>query len=79
MAATTLAREAQLFFLDEQGRLDETHSVRWTLAAGPAPQTYLLDLSNAPGWHGVVTGLRLDPVSVGDGGTVVVQSLRLVK
>jgi hypothetical protein len=78
MAATTAARDAQLFFLDEQGRLDEAHSVRWTLAAGPAPLTYQLDLSNAPDWHGVVTGLRLDPVSVGNGGTVVVQSLRLI-
>ncbi|MGB9633906.1 MAG: hypothetical protein ACPL8I_11295, partial [Chloroflexaceae bacterium] len=73
----TAARDAQLFFLDGNGRADEAHSLRWTLEPGPAAHTYRLDLRAAPGWEGVITGLRLDPVSVGDGGTVVVEWLRL--
>jgi hypothetical protein len=78
LAANTAARDAQLFFLDSNGRADEARSLRWTLEPGPAAHTYRLDLRAAPGWEGVITGLRLDPVSVGDGGTVVVEWLRLV-
>ena len=79
MAAGTTARDAQLFFLDEQGHLDEARSVRWSLGAGTLPQTYRLDLGAVPGWRGVVTGLRLDPVGAGDGGAVVIESIRLVR
>ncbi|MCS6880491.1 MAG: DUF2723 domain-containing protein [Oscillochloridaceae bacterium] len=77
LAADTAARDAQLFFLDSNGRADESRSLRWTLEPGPAAHTYRLNLRAAPGWEGVITGLRLDPVSVGDGGTVVVEWLRL--
>ncbi|MCX7790762.1 MAG: DUF2723 domain-containing protein [Chloroflexaceae bacterium] len=77
LAADTAARDAQLFFLDRNGRADEARSLRWTLEPGPAAHTYRLDLRGAPGWEGVITGLRLDPVSAGDGGTVVVEWLRL--
>ena len=77
LAAGTAARDAQLFFLDSNGQADEARSVRWTLEPGPAAHTYRLDLRAAPGWEGVITGLRLDPVSAGDGGTVVVEWLRL--
>ncbi|NTU85715.1 MAG: hypothetical protein HGA45_41370, partial [Chloroflexales bacterium] len=79
MAADAAARDAQLFFLDEAGRLDEARSVRWALAPGPEPHTYRLDLGDAPGWQGVVAGLRLDPVGVGGGGAVVVESIRLAR
>lgn len=77
LAADTAARDAQLFFLDSNGRADEARSLRWTLEPGPAAHTYRLDLRTAPGWEGMITGLRLDPVSVGDGRTVVVEWLRL--
>lgn len=77
LAADTAARDAQLFFLDSNGRADEARSLRWTLEPGPAAHTYRLDLRGAPGWEGMITGLRLDPVSAGDGGTVVVEWLRL--
>jgi hypothetical protein len=79
MAADTAARDAQLFFRDEAGLIDEARSVRWALAPGAAPETYQIDLSDAAGWQGVVTGLRLDPVGVGDGGVVVVEWIRLVR
>ncbi|MFQ3661275.1 MAG: DUF2723 domain-containing protein [Chloroflexaceae bacterium] len=77
LAADTAARDAQVFFLDGNGQADEARSVRWSLEPGPAAHTYRLDLRAAPGWEGVITGLRLDPVSAGDGGTVVVEWLRL--
>lgn len=78
LAATTTARDAQLFFLDEAGQVAEERSLRWELAPGAELQTYRLDLRTAPGWTGVVTGLRLDPVGVGDGGLVVVEAIRLL-
>jgi hypothetical protein len=78
LAATTAARDAQLFFLDEAGQVDEARSLRWELAPGAEAQTYQLELRDAPGWAGVVTGLRLDPVGVGDGGVVVIESIRLL-
>jgi hypothetical protein len=76
LAADTAARDAQLFFLDTAGRVDESRSVRWELSPGLA--TYRIALRDLPGWTGIVTGLRFDPVGVGDGGTVVVESMRLV-
>jgi hypothetical protein len=78
LATTTAARDAQLFFLDEAGQVDEARSLRWTLAPGSQVQTYRLELRDTPGWAGVVTGLRLDPVGVGDGGLVVVEAIRLL-
>lgn len=78
LAADTADREAQIFFLDAEGRADEARSLRWRLEPGPEPHTYALDLRGAPGWEGLVTGLRLDPVGAGDGGTVVVEAIRLL-
>jgi hypothetical protein len=78
LAAGTAARDAQLFFLDAGGQADEARSVRWTLAPADGPTTYRLDLRSAPGWSGTITGLRLDPVGAGDGGTVVLESIRLL-
>lgn len=78
LAADTAARDAQLFFLDAGGQTDEARSLRWELAPGPEPHTYRLELRGAPGWEGTVTGLRLDPVSAGDGGTVRLEWLRLL-
>jgi hypothetical protein len=78
LAATTAARDAQLFFLDAAGRADEGRSLRWQLAPGPEARTYRLDLRAAPGWRGTIGGLRLDPVGSGDGGTVMVESIRLL-
>ena len=79
MATTTAARDAQLFFLDAAGRVDEARSLRWTLEPGPELHTYRLELRGAPGWQGLVTALRLDPVGVGDGGQVLVESIRLIR
>lgn len=78
LAADTAGRDAQLFFLDGAGQVDEARSVRWSLEPGPEPHSYTLDLRGAPGWQGVVTGLRLDPVGDGAGGVVVVESIRLL-
>ncbi|PDV96410.1 protein O-mannosyl-transferase family [Candidatus Chloroploca asiatica] len=77
MAATTAARDAQLFWLDENGQTDEARSMRWTLIEGEEFATYRLDLAAAPGWQGIITGLRLDPVGVGDGGSIVLASIQL--
>ena len=79
MVTTTTARDAQLFFLDEAGRVDEARSLRWTLEPGPERHTYRLELRGVAGWQGLVTGLRLDPVGVGDGGQILVESIRLIR
>ena len=77
LATDTAARDAQLFLLDA-GQADEARSIRWELRPGPAPQTYRLNLRGAPGWAGTISGLRLDPVGIGDGGTVVLEAIRLL-
>lgn len=78
LAADTAARDAQLFFLTGTGQADEARSLRWNLEPTDEPVTYRLDLRGAPGWVGMVTGLRLDPVGTGDGGTVTVEAIRLL-
>jgi hypothetical protein len=78
MAASTAARDAQVFFLDGGGQASEDRSLHVQLQAGPAMHTYRLDLRGAPGWGGRLGGLRLDPVGTGDGGTVTVEAIRLL-
>jgi hypothetical protein len=78
MAVTTTARDGQIFFLDANGQAAETRSIRFTLEPGPGAHTYELALDAALGWAGVITGLRLDPVGVGDGGAVTVEWIRLM-
>jgi len=78
LATDTTARDAQLFLLDAAGQADEARSIRWELHPGPASQTYRLRLRGAPGWAGTISGLRFDPLGVGDGGTVVLESIRLL-
>lgn len=72
----TGASDAQLFFLGEDGLASEERSLRWTLE--PGRQTYRLELEGVPGWQGIVTRLRIDPVGVGDGGELRVWGLRLI-
>lgn len=78
LAASTAARDAQLFWLDERDQADEARAVRWTLYEGKATHTYRIELGDHPGWNGIATRLRLDPVSSGDGGTVRIEEIRLV-
>jgi hypothetical protein len=78
MASDTADRDVQLFFLDEAGQASEARSIRWRLGPTAEMTTYLLELSDAGDLQGAVTGLRLDPVGLGDGGTVVVESVRLL-
>jgi hypothetical protein len=78
LAHQTQVRDAQLFFIGEDGLADEARSVRWQLGSGAASQTYRLELEGAPGWIGIVTRLRIDPVGVGDEGEVRIVSVRLV-
>jgi hypothetical protein len=78
MAAETAARDAQLFLLDAEGQADEERSIRWTLAPGMQIQRYEIDLGQLRD-QGLVTRLRLDPVGVGDGAPIVLQSIRLLK
>ncbi|MEI7772944.1 MAG: hypothetical protein WCI67_23340, partial [Chloroflexales bacterium] len=78
LAASTAARDAQIFFLAAGGQAGEGRSLRFRLQPGPAMHTYRLDLRGAPGWGGRVSGLRLDPVGAGDGGTVTVEAVRLL-
>jgi hypothetical protein len=79
LANGTAARDAQLFYGDETGAMNDSRSVRWQLKAGPEPYTYRLELRGQPGWQGIITRLRIDPVGVGDGGSVQVDWIRLVR
>ncbi len=76
LAATTAARDGQIFFRDAAGQADEARAIRFTLEPGPAAHTYRFALEEATGATGVITGLRIDPVGVGDGGVVVVEWVR---
>ncbi|EFO79410.1 hypothetical protein OSCT_2758 [Oscillochloris trichoides DG-6] len=77
MAARTTNREAQIFFLDAQGQATEERSLRWRLAADADFHTYRLEVGAHSGWTGVIGGLRLDPVEMGDGGEVWVEEIRI--
>lgn len=79
LANGTQAHDAQLFYAGPDGLIDERRSLRWTLDPTDAPTTYVLDLRDAPGWQGTITRLRLDPVGVGDGGTIMLESVRLIE
>ena len=79
LAHTTRARDAQLFFGDERGLMEDSRSVHWKLKRNGNPQTYRIELRGQPGWTGIITRLRLDPVGTGDGGSVRVESVRLVR
>jgi hypothetical protein len=78
MANGTRARDAQLFYAGPDGQIVEQRSIRWTLRPTSDLNTYRIDLSSAPGWHGTITRLRIDPVGVGDGGEMLIESVRLV-
>ena len=78
MANATSAHDAQLFFAGQDARIDERHSVRWTLKPTSEAHTYRIDLVGLPGWMGTITRLRLDPVGVGNGGEVRVEWVRLL-
>ncbi|MCS6842355.1 MAG: glycosyltransferase family 39 protein [Roseiflexus sp.] len=77
MANDTRARDAQLFYAGPDGALTEQYSVRWELADTAEAVTYTIDLRKAPGWNGIITRLRIDPVGVGDGGEIRVEWVRL--
>jgi hypothetical protein len=79
LANRTAARDAQLFFAGPDGRIDEARSVRWLLADTTDPTTYRIELRELPGWAGVISRLRIDPVGLGDGGEVHVEWVRLVR
>lgn len=54
-------REAQIFFMDQTGIIEEARSVRWELANHADLKTYHLDLRDHPAWTGTIYGLRIDP------------------
>lgn len=74
----TQQRDAQLFFAGPDQQIREEASLRWELRPTTASETYRLDLASMPTWRGIITRLRLDPVGVGDGGIIVVESIRLI-
>ncbi len=78
MVNMTLSRNAQLFFAGPDGSLSEAHSVRWTVRSSAQVLTYRIELAGQPGWQGIITQLRLDPVDVGDGRELRVDAIRLV-
>jgi hypothetical protein len=77
MANGTRNRDAQLFYAGVDGAMSEERSVRWELNATGDATTYTIDLRAAPGWDGIITRLRIDPVGVGDGGNIRIEWVRL--
>ncbi|NJN15350.1 MAG: hypothetical protein HC822_03155 [Oscillochloris sp.] len=78
LAAGTTARDAQIFFRDGAGQLDEARSLRFSLQPGTEAHTYRLEIPEEVRRQGLITGIRLDPVGVGDGGSVRIETIRLV-
>jgi hypothetical protein len=79
LANGTHARDAQLFFSGPDGQIGEERSVRWQLRPSSDFERYRVELAGQPGWRGKITRLRFDPVGVGDGGEMVVVSVRLIR
>jgi hypothetical protein len=53
---------AQLFFLtDASNTYDEIKSLRFPIQANGGYHTYSLDMSQVPGWQGLITQIRFDP------------------
>jgi hypothetical protein len=78
IANESQARDAQIFLIGEDGQTNERRSERWELRPGAEAQRYTLDLRENPGWQGIVTRLRIDPVGVGDGGSLRLIAIRLI-
>jgi len=78
LANGTKAHDAQLFFAGPDGAIGEERSVRWDLKPSSDFEAYRVELAGRPGWQGPITRLRLDPVGVGDGGEMIVVSIRLI-
>ncbi len=79
LANATQAHDAQLFFIGTDNQTNEAHSVHWELSPDPGAQTYRIRVTGQPGWQGIITRLRIDPVGVGDGGEIRVVAVRLVR
>lgn len=77
LANNTRNRDAQLFYASVDGALSEERSVRWELNTTGDATTYTIDLRSAPGWDGIITRLRIDPVGIGDGGHIRIEWVRL--
>ncbi len=78
LAATTNARDAQIFFLDLNGQAREERSISFTLVPGTDMTTYRLPFNGIAEQMEKIGGIRFDPVSAGDGGTIIVESIRLI-
>jgi hypothetical protein len=78
LANGTKSTDAQLFFAGSDGALGEEHSIHWKIKPSSDFERYRIDLAGRPGWTEAITRLRFDPVGVGDGGAMVVVSIRLI-
>jgi len=78
MANKTMSNDAQLFFAGPDGTMSEAHSVRWMVRSSAEVTIYRVELAGQPGWQGIITRLRLDPVGVGDGRDLRIEWIRLV-
>ncbi len=76
-AATTQTARFELFWLNEDGLVNEAHAVERTLERTGTPETYRITLEGREGWEGIMRGFRLDPVGEGDGGRVRVEWIGL--
>jgi len=63
LARAVANREAQIFFMDQAGIIEEARSVRWELTNHSRLKTYFVDLEGHPSWTGTITGIRLDPTN----------------
>ncbi|WP_322816837.1 glycosyltransferase family 39 protein [Chloroflexus sp.] len=78
LATTTTNRDAQIFVLDPAGQTAEDYSLRFVLT-GMEMTTYRLSFDEIRERLTQIGGLRFDPVALGDGGAVLVESIRLIR
>lgn len=80
MATTLPGQHGQIYWIAPAAAATEERSVSWELIPDGAMHTYILPLSELPGWRGTLGLLRIDPVVAGDGaGRVTLERVRLLR
>jgi len=75
-SVATADQQAQLFVTNQANQFDEAQSIRWQLQ--PGRQRYTLNLDEIPTLPTRIVQLRLDPVAMGNGGTITTYGIEIV-
>ena len=75
-SVATADQQAQLFVTSQTNQFGEAQSIRWQLQ--PGKQRYILALADIPALPTRLVQLRLDPVAMGNGGTITIYGIEIV-